>query len=146
MERVGNREQGTGDREQGRVKEAAAETDMSAIASHRDLIVWQKAMDLVVEVYRLTSCFPRTETYRLIDQVTRSAVSVPANIAEGNARGTAKDYAHFLSIVKGSLMETETFLMLAVRLTYLTGDQAECAFGLIVEVSKMLTAIRQKLV
>ncbi|MFL5342265.1 MAG: four helix bundle protein [Gemmataceae bacterium] len=118
---------------------------MAAIASHRDLIVWQKAMDLAVEVYRLTSSFPRTETYRLVDQVTRSAVSVPANIAEGNARGTAKDYAHFLSIAKGSLMETETFLMLAVRLTYLTNSEAECAFGLIVEVSKMLTAIRQKL-
>ena len=118
---------------------------MDAIASHRDLIVWQKAMDLAVEVYRLASCFPRTETYRLVDQVTRSAVSVPANIAEGNARSTAKDYGHFLSIAKGSLMETETFLMLAVRLTYLTSAQAECAFGLIIEVSKMLTAIRQKL-
>jgi len=119
---------------------------MVGIASHRDLIVWQKAMDLVVEVYRLTDCFPRTEIYRLVNQVTRSAVSVPANIAEGHARASTKEYAHLLSVAKGSLMETETFLMLAVRLSYITSAQAECAAGLIVEVSKMLTSIRKKLV
>lgn len=83
---------------------------MEKIGSHRDLIVWQKAMDLVVEVYRLSQAFPKTETYRLVAQVTRAAASVPANIAEGNARGSGREYAHFLGIAKGSLMETETFL------------------------------------
>jgi four helix bundle protein len=88
---------------------------MGKVEAHRDLIVWQKAMDMVVEVYRLANRFPHSELYRLTSQITRAAVSVPANIAEGNARGTVKDYAHFLSIAKGSLMETETFLMLAIR-------------------------------
>jgi four helix bundle protein len=115
------------------------------IESHRDLIVWQKAMDLVVQIYRLTARFPTTETYRLISQITRAAASVPANIAEGHARGTRKDYAHFLSIAKGSLMEIETFLMLAVRLDYLNEEQATPTLSLITEISKMLTTLRNRL-
>jgi four helix bundle protein len=118
---------------------------MGQVRSHRDLIVWQKAMDLVVLVYRLTERFPASEAFRLVSQVTRAAASVPANIAEGSARDGAKDYAHFLSIAKGSLMEAETFVMLAVRLGYLTDDAAAPAMGLIVEVSKMLTALRSRL-
>ena len=85
-------------------------------ASHRDLVVWHKAMDVAVHVYRLTDRFPRNEMYRLTSQLTRAAASVPANIAEGNGRGSRRDYAHFLSIAKGSLNETETFLFLAIRL------------------------------
>jgi four helix bundle protein len=118
---------------------------MSQISSHRDLIVWRKAMDLAVEVYRLSGRFPRDETYRLTAQVTRAVVSVPANIAEGHARSTARDYGHFLAIAKGSLMETETFLMLAIRLGYLTDDETGSTLGLITEVSKMLTSIRAHL-
>jgi four helix bundle protein len=118
---------------------------MSRIDCHRDLIVWQKAMDMVVAVYRLTDLFPKTETYRLVSQLTRSAVSVPANIAEGNARGSQKDYAHFLSIAKGSLMETETYLFVALRLGYLTQDQATPTLSLVTEISKMLTTLRSRL-
>jgi four helix bundle protein len=70
---------------------------------------------------------------------------VPANIAEGNARGTKRDYANFLSVAKGSLMETETFLMLFVRLKYLTQEETAAAFSLITEISKMLTALRRRL-
>jgi four helix bundle protein len=94
------------------------------IGSHRDLLVWQKAMDLTVEVYRLSQRFPREEIYRLTSQVTRAAASVPANIAEGHARATSRDYANFVAIAKGSLMETETFVMLAVRLGYLSEEMA----------------------
>jgi four helix bundle protein len=118
---------------------------MAKIQSHRDSIVWQKAMDLAVEVYRLSEAFPKAEIYRLVSQLTRSAVSVPANVAEGHSRGSKKDYSRFLSIAKGSLMETETFIMLAVRLHYLTQPQAQRAFSLITEISKMLTAIRTRL-
>jgi four helix bundle protein len=118
---------------------------MSRIESHRDLIVWQKAMDLVVEVYRLANLFPKSETYRLVSQLTRAAASVPANIAEGNARGTPKEYAYFLSISKGSLMEAETYLLLAVRLNYVTQEQTAGALGLVTEISKMLTALRSRL-
>jgi four helix bundle protein len=66
---------------------------MAEIRSHRDLFVWQKAMDLAVEIYRLSALFPKSETYRLVSQVTRACVSVPGNIAEGHTRGSAKDYA-----------------------------------------------------
>lgn len=70
------------------------------VRSHRDLIVWQKSMDLAVQVYRITKVFPDDERFRLVDQLTRSAASVPANIAEGSARSTAREYARFLSIAK----------------------------------------------
>ncbi|HET7232755.1 MAG TPA: four helix bundle protein [Longimicrobium sp.] len=116
-----------------------------SVGSHRDLIVWQKAMGLTVEIYRLSRRFPRDETYRLTSRITRAAASVPANIAEGNARSTARDYAHFISIAKGSLMETETFLMLAVRLGYLSDDLAAPALNLITQISKMLTRLRTRL-
>jgi four helix bundle protein len=121
------------------------------IESHRDLIVWQKSMDMVVQIYQLTAKFPATETYRLTSQITRAAVSVPANIAvrkasrrEGHARGTKKDYANFLAIAKGSL--TETFLMLTVRLNYIPQSQANSTLFLITEISKMLTTLRNRLI
>jgi four helix bundle protein len=81
---------------------------MARIESFRDRIVWQRAMDLAVEIYRLARLLLRDETYRLVNQMTRAAASIPANIAEGNARGTARDYAQFLAIAKGSLTELET--------------------------------------
>jgi four helix bundle protein len=118
---------------------------MAKIESHRDLIVWQKAMDMTVEVYRLTEHFPSIETYRLTAQITRAAVSVPANIAEGFSRGATRDYARFLAIAKGSLMETETFLMLAIRLNYLSETEASSTLSITTEISKMLTVLRNKL-
>jgi four helix bundle protein len=119
--------------------------DTADIRSHRDLTVWQKAMDLAVIAYRLSSNFPREETFRLTGQLTRAASSIPANIAEGFSRGSPKDYAHFLSIAKGSLMELETFVMLAVRLGYLGDDQASEALGLVTEIEKMLSVLRKRL-
>jgi four helix bundle protein len=116
------------------------------VQSYRDLIVWSKAMDLVVEVYRVSVLFPASERWRLIDQISRAVVSVPANIAEGQGRGTAKDFAQFLAIARGSLNETETYLMLAVRLGYLTTDKVEAVLALLIEVSKMLGALRAKVV
>lgn len=118
---------------------------MEKVQSHRDLKVWQKAMDLAVEIYRLAAKFPHSETYRLVGQITRAAASVPANIAEGHARATRRDFANFVAIAKGSLMETETFLMLAVRLNYVAENEASVALSLITENSKMLTALRNRL-
>jgi four helix bundle protein len=118
---------------------------VGSIESHRDLVVWQKAMDLTVMIYRLAAKFPSSETYRLVAQLTRAAASVAANIAEGHARGSKRDYANFLAIAKGSLMETETFVMLAVRLNYVSDDEAAPVLSLITEISKMLTALRSRL-
>jgi four helix bundle protein len=115
------------------------------VESHRDLIVWQKAMDLAVEVYRLSKLFPKDEQYRLTAQITRAVASVPANIAEGQARASAREFARFLAIAKGSLMETETFLMLAVRLMYRSPEHAEPAFALTTEISKMITALKARI-
>jgi len=118
---------------------------MGEVTSHRDLVVWQKAMDLATLVYRISAGFPRMEVYGLTAQLRRAVVSVPANIAEGSVRGSTRDYAHFLGIAKGSLMETETLLMLSTRLEYLSDVDATPALSLIGEVSKMLTAMRAKL-
>ncbi|MBI5287541.1 MAG: four helix bundle protein [Chloroflexi bacterium] len=114
------------------------------VQSHRDLVVWNKAMDLAVQVYGLTSSFPASERWRLIDQLCRAAASVPANIAEGQGRSSPKDFAHFLAIARGSLNETETFIMLAIRLGYLAEAQAEPVLALLTEVSKMLGSLRTK--
>jgi four helix bundle protein len=118
---------------------------MSRIESHRDLLVWQKAMDLAVAIYLLSAKFPSNEVYRLVAQITRSATSVPANIAEGKARATQRDYSHFLSIAKGSLMETETYVMLSVRLGYVSQSEVQRVLDLITEISKMLTVLRSRL-
>ena len=115
------------------------------IESHRDLLVWQKAMDLAVAVYELSRKFPSTEIYRLVAQMTKSVASVPANIAEGHSRATSRDYSNFLAIAKGSLMETETFVMLSVRLGYVGQAEAQPVLALVTEISKMLTVLRLRL-
>jgi four helix bundle protein len=114
-------------------------------SSHRELMVWQKSMDMTVQVYRLTTRFPHSEQYRLTSQATRAAASVPANIAEGNGRGSRRDYANFLAIAKGSLNETETFLLVAMRLGYLNEHEALPTLRLITEIGKMLTTLRARL-
>ncbi len=118
---------------------------MAEVRSHRDLIVWHRAMDLAVEGHQLSRKFPKSESYGLTTQLGRALASVPANIAEGSARGSRKDYANFLAIAKGSLMEAETFLTLAVRFNYISAGDANRAFDLVTEISKMLTSLRAKL-
>lgn len=102
-------------------------------------------MDLAEATYKVAAKFPASETYRLVSQLTGAAASVPANIAEGHARSSRKDFANFLAVAKGSLMEAETFLSLSVRLKYVSATEASSAFSLITEVSKMLTSLRGKL-
>jgi four helix bundle protein len=115
------------------------------IESYRDLTVWQKAMDLAEEAYRLSRLMPKAEEYRLTSQLLRAAVSVPANIAEGHSRGTRKDYANFINIARGSLAESETLLLLARRTGLLDEAQATKALTLANEVGRMLTALRRSL-
>jgi four helix bundle protein len=94
---------------------------MSEIKTYRDLTVWQKAVDLVADAYRLSDRFPRSEEFALRLQLRRAAVSVPANIAEGHGRTGIGEYLHHLSIAHGSIAELETLLTVAVRLGYLDG-------------------------
>ncbi|HEX8209361.1 MAG TPA: four helix bundle protein [Longimicrobium sp.] len=118
---------------------------MNRVSSHRDLDVWRLAMDLVVDIYRASAKFPSDERFGLTSQIRRAAVSVPANIAEGNSRSTRKDYAAFLSIAKGSLAEIETFLLIAIRLGYVTEERVAAELALLTRVSKMLRSLRARL-
>lgn len=92
--------------------------------SYRDLVVWQKSIELVVAAYKLTATFPEHERFGLTSQLHRAAVSVPANIAEGHARMHRNEYVHHLSIARGSLAELETHITIAVRLGYATRENA----------------------
>lgn len=116
-----------------------------AINSYRDLQVWQKAMDLVAESYRLTANLPKTETYGLASQIQRSAVSIPANIAEGHGRDHLGDYLHHLSVANGSLMELETHLLLCARLSYVPANEVEGVLEKTGEVSRMLSGLIRSL-
>ncbi len=118
---------------------------MNRVSSHRDLDVWRLAMDLVVDIYRVSAKFPADERFGLTSQIRRAAVSVPANIAEGNSRSTRRDYAAFLSVAKGSLAEIETFLFIAVRLGYVTEDRVAPELALLTRISKMVRSLRSRL-
>ncbi len=115
------------------------------IESFRDLRVWQTAMDLVTECYRLTRRFPDCERYGLTSQLQRVAVSVPANIAEGHGRGTTKSFLNFLWIANGSLTELETHLLIAVRLGYIDDEELTHVLDLIRQIGRMLIALRRSL-
>ena len=103
-------------------------------------------MALAASVYRLTRLLPKIEEYRISGQMIRAATSVPANIAEGHGRGTRRDYAHFISIARGSLAELETFLLLVADLKLAPADRVQPVLDQADEVGRMLTALRAKLV
>lgn len=115
------------------------------IESHRDLIVWQKSVELVTECYRVTSSFPSDERFGLTSQLRRSAVSVPANIAEGKGRGTTNNFVNFLSIASGSLTELDTHLVIANKLGYITKETLNELEARMDEVGRMLTGLRKSL-
>jgi len=116
-----------------------------SVRSYRDLLVWQKSVDLVVVCYTNTQSLPRSETFGLAAQIQRSAVSVPANIAEGHGRKHLGDYLHHLSIARGSLMELETHLIVASRLGFIGKLDLESVLKRTDEISRMLTGLRKQL-
>ena len=116
---------------------------MSEDAAYSELIVWQKAMDLVDWVYSQIKTFPVDERFRLCDQLSRAVVSIPSNIAEGNGRGSRTDYAHFLTIARGSLYETMTQLEVARRQGYISDYMV--ASELANEIRRMLNSMIKKL-
>lgn len=116
------------------------------MAGYRDLSVWHRGIDLCIEIYELTKKLPREETYALSDQLRRAAVSIPSNIAEGQAREAGREFIHFLYIAQGSRAEIETQLDICVRLKYFSEAQVYKANSLCGEVGRMLTGLigRQK--
>ena len=116
-----------------------------AVKNFRELIIWQRAMDFVVEVYRIVKLLPKEETYALSDQLRRAAVSVPSNIAEGQARASTQDFLRFISIAQGSLAEVETQLELAVRVNYISRESISVAENIASEIRRMASSLRAKL-
>ena len=108
------------------------------IQSHRDLIAYQKAYQLTLEVYQATRQFPASELYGMVSQMRRSAVSIPCNIAEGYERGHRKEYVHFLRIARGSCSELETLLSLSKDIGYLGSQEYEMLNGLQDEAARLL--------
>ena len=111
-----------------------------SVRHYQELIVWQKAMDLVLLVYGATSGFPQKEVFGLTNQLRRAAVSIPSNIAEGQGRKTTRDFVHYLSISNGSLQELETQVILASRLNYIDEVQQTEILDRSAEVGRLLTA------
>lgn len=116
-----------------------------SIKSFTDLEAWNLGMDLTAEVYRLGRLMPKTEQYGMTSQLLRASASVPANIAEGFQRGTRKDYARFIGIARGSLGETQTFLLLAVRVGHLNQTEVQAALDLTDRLGQILTRLKQRL-
>ena len=115
------------------------------VRSFRDLVVWQRSMDLSILVYRITQSFPREETYGLASQLRRSAVSIPSNIAEGQGRLNTREFRQFLGISRGSTCELQTQLELALRLGLGDAQLIKEAEVLSHEIGKMIFTILGKL-
>jgi four helix bundle protein len=119
---------------------------VNAVAqNYRDLIAWQKAMDLVTSVYAATTQFPPDERFGLMSQVRRAAVSVPSNIAEGQGRRTRGEFVQFLSVAHGSLREVETQLQIAMRLGYLDEARGESELVVSEEVGRLIGGLSRSL-
>lgn len=120
-------------------------SDQKQIKSHRDLVVWQKSMDLVVGIYQISKGFPKDETYGLTSQMRRAVVSVPANIAEGQGRRLTGEYLQFLGNARGSLLELDTHLELALRLEYIKTQEYSNLLAKLQEVARMLNGLMRSL-
>ena len=115
------------------------------VRSYRDLLVWQKAMDLAAEIHPIALAFPKVEMFGLTSQLNRSATSVPSNIAEGHGRRTTADFIHFLSIARGSLNEVETQITLANRYDYISDTVHNHLLERSGEVGRMLNGLMDAL-
>jgi four helix bundle protein len=114
--------------------------------SYKDLVVWQKGIALAKLVYRITQSFPSAEKFGLIAQMRRAAVSIPSNLAEGQARHTTGEFVQFISHAEGSVAELDTQLILSIELKFCDDVSATPVFELISELRRMLNALRRKLI
>ncbi|MBQ7504230.1 MAG: four helix bundle protein [Ruminococcus sp.] len=115
------------------------------IKSYKDLIVWQKSIDLVILIYELTKLLPEDEKFGLSSQMRRAAISIPSNIAEGQQRKSSKDFMHFLSIARGSKGELQTQLYISYKLKLLSKQQVEPSMALLSEIGKMISKLMDSL-
>lgn len=115
------------------------------ILSHKDLIVWQKSVDLSVAIYKLTEVFPKSEVYGIVSQMRRAGVSIPSNIAEGKKRNSPKDFRHFLSMALGSGAELETQIEIAKRLGFGEKEDYLKVEETLNEVMRMLNTLSKKI-
>ncbi|MFT3679489.1 MAG: four helix bundle protein [Ferruginibacter sp.] len=118
---------------------------MGQINTYRDLIVWQKAMSLVTDVYNVTKDFPAVEMYGLSNQMRRCAVSIPSNIAEGYGRNSTGDYKRFLQIATGSLFELQTQIEIGYNLDYLSKEIFQNLVDKTKELDRMLSSLIKKI-
>jgi four helix bundle protein len=118
---------------------------MNDIRTYRDLLVWQKGIVLVTDVYNATRGFPREETYGLTSQMRRCAVSIPSNIAEGHGRSTRREYLRYLEVAAGSLRELQTQLVIARNLNFLPPDAYSQIEEQSLELDRMLASLQRKL-
>ncbi len=118
---------------------------MSDINEFKDLMIWQKAMDIAQRCYFLTKLFPKEELYAMVQQIRRSAVSIPANIAEGYGRRYKGEYVRFLNIAQGSVHELETYLILSERVGLSSEKDTEMILNLLKEESRMIISLIKKL-
>ena len=114
---------------------------MDIIKTHKDLDVWKKSVSLVTLIYEKTKGFPKDELYGLTNQIRRSAVSIPSNIAEGSARKGNKEFAQFLYIGLGSLSELETQLIIATNLKYISSEKSEIIMNDLNDIRRMLVGL-----
>ena len=112
---------------------------------YRDLVVWQRAVEFVAEIYRLSGTFPRDERFGITAQLRRASVSVAANIAEGSGRATSRDLLNFLSYARGSLNEAESMMFVAQRLRFVSDEDCTDALRLADETSRMLACLRESI-
>ena len=113
-----------------------------SMRGHRDLVAWQKAMELVTEIYRTTRNFPREEQCGLVSQLRRAAVSIPSNIAEGYGRNSRNEFHHFVGQARGSLAEVETQIEIAKNLDYVSQESCPELLSRVDEVGRVLTGLR----
>jgi four helix bundle protein len=123
---------------------SGTEVDVS-VSSYRDLEVWQKAMDLVVNIYSLAKSFPDSERFGLTSQIQRAVVSIPSNIAEGHGRHGLREYLNHLSMAYGSLMEVETQIQIADRLSYSEKSQVQTLLSDTQQLGRMLNGLKRSL-
>ena len=116
------------------------------MTNYKDLVVWQKSILLVTDIYKLTKFFPKEEAYGLVSQMHRAAISIPSNIAEGHDRNSDKEFSNFLCIARGSLAELETQVIISEKLGYINQEQKTQILNKCYEIGKMINGLLKSLV